>query len=96
MAQVAGTRWQVELAFMLAFNLDKGAVGLDEFEVRTWVGWDRHLTLALFALAYPMGVRWHAQQAQQFRPRREGGRSTRKKREQALPGHQPSGQRCCR
>jgi SRSO17 transposase len=46
--QVAGTRWQVEDAFELA----KGEVGLDEYEVRHWVGWYRHITLAMLTLAY--------------------------------------------
>lgn len=55
--QVAGTRWQVEQAFELA----KGEVGLDEYEVRTWIGWYRHITLAMFALAYLTVVRLHAQ-----------------------------------
>jgi SRSO17 transposase len=55
--QVAGTRWQVEQAFELA----KQEVGLGEYEVRHWVGWYRHVTLALFALAYLTVVRQHAQ-----------------------------------
>lgn len=71
--QVAGTRWQVEQAFELA----KGEVGLDEYEVRTWVGWYRHITLAMFALAYLTLVRAHAQQAQQGR---QGGRRNTKQR----------------
>lgn len=71
--QVAGTRWQVEQAFELA----KGEVGLDEYEVRTWVGWYRHITLAMFALAYLTLVRVHAQQAQQGR---QGGRRNTKQR----------------
>jgi SRSO17 transposase len=58
LARVAGTRWQVEQAFALA----KGEVGLDEYEVRTWTGWYRHVTLAMFALAYLTVVRLHAQQ----------------------------------
>lgn len=66
--QVAGTRWQVEQAFELA----KGEVGLDEYEVRTWGGWYRHITLAMFALAYLTVVRLHAHQA------RQGGRTNRK------------------
>ena len=70
-AQVAGARWQVEQAFELA----KGEVGLDEYEVRTWVGWYRHITLAMFALAYLTVVRVHAQQAQ----KRQRGHPTRKK-----------------
>lgn len=60
LALVAGTRWQVEQAFELA----KGEVGLDEYEVRTWTGWYRHVTLAMFALAYLTVVRQHAQHIQ--------------------------------
>jgi hypothetical protein len=44
----AGTRWQVEEGFELA----KQEVGLDEYEVRHWQGWYRHMTLSLFALAF--------------------------------------------
>jgi len=73
--RVAGTRWQVEQAFELA----KGEVGLDEYEVRTWVGWYRHITLVLFALAYLTVVRLHAQRAQTGR---QGGRANRKQRAQ--------------
>ena len=31
------------------FELAKGECGLDEYEVRGWVGWHRHVTLSLFA-----------------------------------------------
>jgi SRSO17 transposase len=47
LARVAGRRWAVEECFELA----KGNCGLDEYEVRSWVGWHRHVTLSLFALA---------------------------------------------
>jgi SRSO17 transposase len=57
--QVAGTRWQVEQAFELA----KQEVGLNEYEVRHWTGWYRHITLAMFALAYLTVVRRHAREA---------------------------------
>lgn len=30
----------------------QGGVGLDEYEVRSWTGWYRHITLALLAHAY--------------------------------------------
>jgi SRSO17 transposase len=46
--RAAGSRWQVEEAIELA----KGQVGLDEYEVRHWQGWYRHITLAMFALAF--------------------------------------------
>ena len=29
-----------------------GEVGLDDYEVRSWVGWHRHITLAMLAHAY--------------------------------------------
>jgi SRSO17 transposase len=42
-----GARWTIEEVFKLA----KQRVGLDEYEVRSWTGWHRHMTLALLALA---------------------------------------------
>jgi SRSO17 transposase len=47
MVRAAGSRWAIEDVFKLA----KGQVGLDHYEVRSWAGWYRHLTLALLALA---------------------------------------------
>jgi hypothetical protein len=43
--RVAGTRWTVEECFEAA----KGEVGLDQYEVRSWHGWYRHITLAMIA-----------------------------------------------
>jgi SRSO17 transposase len=45
--RVAGTRWAVESCFEAA----KSEVGLDHYEVRSWTGWFRHITLAMWALA---------------------------------------------
>lgn len=45
--RAAGSRWTIEDTFKLA----KGQVGLDQYEVRSWRGWYRHVTLALLALA---------------------------------------------
>jgi SRSO17 transposase len=45
--RVAGTRWVIEQLFEAA----KGEVGLDHYEVRSWTGWYRHITLAMWALA---------------------------------------------
>jgi SRSO17 transposase len=47
-ARAAGSRWAVEVAFEQA----KGEVGLDQYEVRRWEAWHRHVTLALLAHAY--------------------------------------------
>jgi len=48
LVRVAGTRWAIEESFQSA----KGEVGLDQYEVRSWHGWYRHITLALLAHAY--------------------------------------------
>jgi SRSO17 transposase len=48
LARVAGIRWAIEESFETA----KGEVGLDQYEVRSWHGWYRHVTLALLAHAY--------------------------------------------
>ncbi len=45
--RVAGMRWQIEASFEAA----KGACGLDEYEVRTWTTWHRHITLVVLAHA---------------------------------------------
>jgi SRSO17 transposase len=45
--RVAGSRWTIEQLFEAA----KGEVGLDHYEVRSWTGWYRHMTLAMWALA---------------------------------------------
>lgn len=47
LARVAGRRWCIETAFEEA----KGLVGLDQYEVRKWKAWYRHVTLSLLAYA---------------------------------------------
>src|SRR5262245_48799612 len=56
LALVAGARWAIEDLLELA----KGDCGLDEYEVRSWVGWHRHVTLSLFALAAVAVIRSRA------------------------------------
>jgi SRSO17 transposase len=46
--RVVGSRWTIEDCFEQA----KGEVGLDEYEVRKWDAWYRHVTLSLLAHAY--------------------------------------------
>jgi len=53
LVRIAGRRWQIEDAFAQA----KGESGLDEYEVRKWDGWQRHITLCLLAHAYLAVVR---------------------------------------
>jgi SRSO17 transposase len=53
LAKVAGSRWRVEIGFKEA----KGEVGLAHYEVRSWDGWYRHITLSLFAHAFLAAIR---------------------------------------
>jgi SRSO17 transposase len=53
LAMAAGSRWRVEIGFEEA----KGEVGLAHYEVRSWVGWYRHITLSLFAHAFLAAIR---------------------------------------
>jgi SRSO17 transposase len=46
--RVAGTRWAIEECFQTA----KTEVGLDQYQVRRYDAWYRHVTLALLAHAY--------------------------------------------
>jgi SRSO17 transposase len=48
LAQVVGRRWAIEESIQTA----KGEVGLDHYEVRSWTGWYRHITLAMWAQAF--------------------------------------------
>jgi SRSO17 transposase len=50
---VAGSRWTVERCFEEA----KGEVGLDQYAVRSWTGWYRHITLAMWAYALLTALR---------------------------------------
>jgi SRSO17 transposase len=57
MVEVIGTRWTVEQCFEEA----KGEVGLDEYEVRSWQGWYRHITLCMLAHAFLVVLRTQSQ-----------------------------------
>jgi SRSO17 transposase len=48
LVRLAGMRWTIEEGLEEA----KGQVGLDQHEVRRWVGWYRHIPLALLAHAF--------------------------------------------
>ena len=48
LVRVAGIRWTVEESIQTG----KGEVGLDHYEVRSWTGWYRHMTLAMWAQAF--------------------------------------------
>ena len=47
LVEVAGIRWTVEMCF----KESKGEVGLDQYEVRSYDSWYKHITFAMVALA---------------------------------------------
>jgi SRSO17 transposase len=53
LVRVAGMRWTVEESIQTG----KGEVGLDHYEVRSWTGWYRHMTLAMWASAFLSVIR---------------------------------------
>ncbi len=61
LARAAGRRWKIEEAFEEA----KRETGLDEYEVRKWDGWYRHVTLSLLAHAYLAVLRSGAEREQE-------------------------------
>ena len=67
--QVAGQRWAIEACFEAA----KGEVGLDHYEVRSWSGWYRHITLACLAHALLAVIRVQAQDVTFLAPKGGGG-----------------------
>jgi SRSO17 transposase len=77
LVRIAGQRWRIESCFEEA----KGETGLDEYEVRSWTGWHRHITLSMLAHAYLTIVRRHA----------IGGRSPRKAGRGVVAAHRTGG-----
>ncbi len=57
MATAIGTRWTVEQCF----EEGKGEVGLDHYEVRSWQGWYRHITLCMLAHVFLVVLRIQSQ-----------------------------------
>lgn len=48
LVRIAGSRWAIEECFQSA----KNEVGMDQYQVRRYDGWHRHITLAMLAHAY--------------------------------------------
>ncbi|HEX3643051.1 MAG TPA: IS701 family transposase [Ktedonobacteraceae bacterium] len=57
MVEAIGDRWTVEECF----KIGKSDVGLDEYEVRSWQGWYRHITLCMVVMAFLAVLRLSSQ-----------------------------------
>lgn len=83
MVQAIGTRWTVEQCF----EVGKGEVGLDQYEVRSWQGWYRHITLCMLAQAFLTVLR--AESAGQEPDQAEPEEKKRGNRPQTRPSPSP-------
>ena len=52
LAYVGGSRWRIETEF----ETEKGDVGLDEYETRSWAGWHHHIVMCLLGGAFLLGL----------------------------------------
>ena len=52
LAYVGGSRWRIETEF----ETEKGEVGLDEYETRSWAGWHHHIAMCLLGGAFLLGL----------------------------------------
>jgi SRSO17 transposase len=57
LVRMSGMRWPIELTF----EQGKGEVGMDQYETRSWRGWQHHMTLVMLAHHFLVWVRvrWH-------------------------------------
>lgn len=61
LVRIAGMRWPIETAF----EESKGGLGLDHYEVRTWLGWHHHMTLCLLAHHFLVRARLRVKKGRQ-------------------------------
>ncbi len=52
LAYVGGSRWPIETEF----ETEKGDVGLDEYETRSWAGWHHHIAMCLLGGAFLLSL----------------------------------------
>ena len=52
LAYVGGSRWRIETEF----ETEKGDVGLDEYETRSWAGWHHHIAMCLLGGAFLLNL----------------------------------------
>jgi SRSO17 transposase len=61
LVRIAGMRWPIETAI----EESKGGLGLDHYEVRTWLGWHHHMTLYLLAHHFLVRARLRVKKGRQ-------------------------------
>ena len=66
LACVGGSRWRIETEF----ETEKGDVGLDEYETRSWAGWHHHMAMCLLGGAFLLSLQqaWGGKDAPDHSP----------------------------
>jgi SRSO17 transposase len=80
--RVAASRWSVEQCFEEA----KGETGLDQYEVRSWPSWHRHITLSMLAHGF---LAWQRREAGEKRPAAGAGPGAAERAGTAAVAHDP-------
>ena len=64
---MGGSKWRIETEF----ETEKGDVGLDEYETRSWAGWHHHIAMCLLGGAFLLGLQqdWGGKMPRITRPR---------------------------
>jgi SRSO17 transposase len=72
MGSIAGQRWRIEECFAIA----KDKLGLSEYEVRSWCGWHRHMTLVMAAQSFLSVLRHQVEPIELAKKNSKGGGMT--------------------
>jgi SRSO17 transposase len=87
LARVSAARWPIETEF----EAGKSHVGMDEYEVRSWAGWNHHITMCLLANAFLLSIQqeWGKKDAPDHAPAGLSG-GVRASAAQALESRRPA------
>ena len=72
LVHVAGARWPIEECFGSA----KNEIGLDNYQVRTWNAWHRHITLAMLTHTFLTVTAYHAKKRGTTTPHNQTNKKT--------------------
>jgi SRSO17 transposase len=86
LVHVAGARWPIEECFGSA----KNEVGLDNYQVRTWNAWHRHITLAMLTHTFLTVTAHHAKKRGPNTPHNKTSRTIHPARRPNRKPHHPS------
>jgi len=83
LVHVAGARWPIEECF----GSGKNEIGLDNYQVRTWSAWHRHITLAMLAHTFLTITAHHAKKGALHKPNNQNSPTHRTSQPNQKPPH---------